>query len=144
MAAALRHGPSPMSKVAPAEGVVDNMHLTDRKRVGATAAAAHSLVPDGSEINLALMQLEQLAAEAHADEVEASPRMFESLGTQDFDPAELLAVLDRPPTEQEVALGLYPAGPSPFGDPGFGQAEDGQHHYPPAHAHRGGGRMPPK
>ncbi|EOD22974.1 hypothetical protein EMIHUDRAFT_195457 [Emiliania huxleyi CCMP1516] len=46
MAAALRHGPSPMSKVAPAEGVfdntfvdsvlgdVDNMHLTDRKRDG--------------------------------------------------------------------------------------------------------------
>ena len=94
---------------------IDNMHVAD----AAAARGDGGTLPDGSEINLALMQLEALAAEAR----EEGP--MDLLGGDDFDPAELLAVLDCasphgplspsvPAPESEAVPEVEP----PYGEPG--------------------------
>jgi hypothetical protein len=102
---------------------IDKMHVADAHgRQPSTSA-----LPDGSEINLALMQLEALAAEARAE----GP--LEVLSADDFDPAELLAVLDSPGAGS--ALVLSPLRPHLLRCPG--QSEG-------AAAHRGFGSAPPR
>jgi len=99
---------------------IDKMHVADAYGRQPPSSA----LPDGSEINLALMQLEALAAEARAE----GP--IEVLSSDDFDPAELLAILDSPGAESVLALSplrshfMHGACPSegPTAHRGFGSA----------------------
>jgi hypothetical protein len=75
---------------------IDKMHVAEAQARNRRPLSPS--LPDGSEINMALMQLEALAAEARAE------GQREELGADDFDPAELLAVLDSPGAKSVLAL----------------------------------------